>query len=169
MKNTAIRFGIYSSISLILLFSIQFFFEDTLGYSTSEIFGYISIVVALLFVFFAIKQFKTKVNNGKLSFKKALSIGLLVSLISSLTFGLINYVYVEVINPEFMAEYYSYQVENYRSSLSEIDFQDKLKQLESQKEVFTNPVISSLVMASTVLIIGFVISLISGLMLQSKK
>ncbi|MGM5468987.1 DUF4199 domain-containing protein [Flavobacteriaceae bacterium LMO-SS05] len=169
MKSTVIKFGMYSSLILLILFSLQFIFEENIGYELSEIFGYASIVISLIFVYFAIKHFRDHENNGQVSLGKAIGIGLLVSLLASLTFGIINYVYVEVINPEFMTEYYSHQVEIYRSSLSETNFQEKLKELESQKEMFTNPVISSVVMALTVLIIGLIFSLISGLILQRKS
>jgi hypothetical protein len=109
------------------------------------------------------------VNNGLVSFGKALLIGVLVSLLAGLTFGIINYVYVEVINPEFMTEYYDAMVEKARTSMDADEFQTKLQGMEAEKALFSNPIVSSLIMSSTVLIIGFIISLISGLMLQRKE
>lgn len=168
MKNTILKYGVYSSLTLVILFVIQFSFESNMSYSTSEVFGYISIVLALLFVYFAIKHFRDSINKGSVSFGKALLIGILVSLIAGLTFGIINYIYVEVINPEFMTEYYDQMVEKAKSTLTDAEFQVKLKQMKSEKELFSNPFVSSLIMSATVLIIGFIISLISGLILQRK-
>lgn len=168
MKKSVLKFGLYSSLTLVILFAIQFSVEDKLNYSSSEIFGYLSIVVALLFVYFAIKHYRDIINNGLVSFKKALIIGVLVSALAGLTFGIINYIYVEVINPEFMTAYYDYMVEKARTSLCADEFQIKLQTMEAEKALFSNAIISSLVMSATVLIMGFIISLISGLTLQRK-
>jgi hypothetical protein len=82
---------------------------------------------------------------------------------------LINLVYTEVINPDFTNEYYAQSIEKFRETLSEVEFQLKLKELEEQKEMFSNPLVGFSVMALTVFIIGFIISLISGLLLQRKN
>lgn len=168
MKQSVLKFGLFSSLTLVILFAIQFSIEDKLDYSSSEVFGYISIVLALIFIYFAIKHYRDSINNGKVSFSKSLLIGVLVSALAGLTFGIINYVYVEVINPEFMTAYYDYMVEEARNSLPANEFQIKLQAMEAKKALFSNSIISSLVMSATVLIIGFIISLISGLMLQRK-
>jgi len=168
MKQTIKKFGIYSSLLLVILFTISFFFEDAMSYSTSEIYGYASIVIALSFVYFGIKHYRDHVNGGHVSFIKSLKIGILISLLASITFGLINVVYTEIINPDFTTEYYSHYVEQYRDALPAVEFEAKLEQLETEKEFFANPLIGFSIMALTVLIIGFIISLLSGLILQRK-
>lgn len=168
MRKSVLKFGLLSSLTLVILFEIQFSLGDSLSYSNSEIFGYISIVLALLFIYFAIKNYKESINNGSVSFGKALVIGVLVSLLAGLTFGIINYIYVEVINPEFITEYYNHMVEKAKSSLSAAEFQIRLQDMEAEKALFSNSIISSLVMSATVLIIGFIIAVISGLILQRK-
>ncbi len=168
MKRTVIKFGKYSSIILVVLFGLSFIFQESMDYSTSEVFGYVVIVVALSFVYFGIKNYRDTINDGLVSFSKALKIGVLISLIASLTFGALNVVYTEIINPDFTEEYYAHSVEKYRESLPEAEFKVKYEQLESEKDLFTNPLINFMVMALTVFIIGFIISLISGLILQRK-
>lgn len=169
MKTTVVKFGIYSSALLIILFSLEFLFEGTMDFSTSEIFGYVSIILALSFVYFGIRSYRDNVNNGLVSFFKAIKIGLIITLLASITFGLINVVYTEIINPDFINEYYAYSIEKLRDTLPEAEFQTKLKGLESQKEMFANPFVNFSVMSLTVFIIGFIISLISGLILQRKN
>lgn len=169
MKQTVKKFGIYSSALLIVLFTFSFLFEDAMSYSTNEIFGYTSIVLALSFVYFGVKNYRDHVNNGHVSFLKALKIGLLISLFASVTFGLINVIYTEIINPDFTNEYYAHYVEQFRETLPAAELKIKLKDLESEKEFFANPIIGFSVMALTVLIIGLIISLISGLILQRKN
>jgi hypothetical protein len=168
MKNSILRFGIYSSLTLAILFIIGMIINDRFGTTPSEVFGYASMIISLLFVFVGIKHFRDKENNGIVSFKKALIIGLLISLMAALTFGIIDFIYVTVINPDFAAEYYAQAIEKFRATLPEIEFKVKLAELESQKELFMNPFISFLLMTVTVFVLGFIISLISALILQRK-
>jgi len=168
MKNTILKYGFYSAISLAVLFVIGFAIDTKSGYVASEIFGYASMIISLLFVFVGIKHFRDKVNNGLVTFGKALLMGLFISLIAALAFGIIDLIYITYINPDFATEYYAHSIEQFRNTLSEVDFKVKLAELESQKELFMNPFFSFLLMSITVFMIGFIISLISALILQRK-
>ncbi|MER3376153.1 MAG: DUF4199 domain-containing protein [Allomuricauda sp.] len=168
MKKTVLRFGLYGSITICVLFLISWFVLDGLPYSTQEVLGYVSMILALGFVFFGIKQYRDKENDGKLSFKKALLIGVLISLITALVFGILDVFYTEVLNPDFMTEYYNQSVETMKASLPADEFEAKLTEMESQKELFSNPLFSFALMAMTVFVIGFIISLLSALVLQRK-
>ncbi|WP_378180626.1 DUF4199 domain-containing protein [Aquimarina sp. SS2-1] len=168
MKNTIIRYGIYGAITICVLFLLSLTLGKNLSYSLQEVIGYTSMVVSLLFVYFGIKHYRDTENDGVVSFGKAMTIGLLISLFAALAFGILDYIYIKYINPDFTAEYYGHMVEQMRSSLSEAEFKVKLEELEAQKELFSSPFINFLLMSSTVLIIGVIISLISGLILQRK-
>jgi len=168
MKKTVLRFGLYGSITICILFLISWFVLNDLPYSTQEVLGYVSMVIALSFVFIGIKQYRDKENDGKVSFKKALLIGVLISLITALAFGILDVFYTEVLNPDFMTEYYNQSVETMKASLPSDEFEAKLTEMESQKELFSNPLFSFALMAMTVFVIGFIISLLSALVLQRK-
>jgi len=169
MKNSILRYGLFSSITLAILFVIGLVISNQIGNTPSEVFGYASMIVSLLFVFFGIKHFRDHENNGTVTFWKALVIGLLISLMAALTFGIIDFIYVTVINPDFAADYYAHSIEQFRATLPEAEFKIKLAEIESQKELFMNPYISFLLMTVTVLILGFMMSLISAVILQRKK
>ncbi len=168
MKKTVTRYGIYSFITIVVLFSIGLYIGKELDYSTREIIGYTTIVVSLSFIWLGIKHYRDKISDGKVSFGKALSIGLLISLFASVAFAVINAVYVEVIDPNFTADYYNYHVAEIKSNLSGAELEEALEKMESQKELFSSTTVGSLVMFLTVFVIGFIISLISSLILQRK-
>ncbi|MDH7447516.1 DUF4199 domain-containing protein [Aquimarina sp. 2201CG14-23] len=169
MKNTVLRYGIYGAITICVLFILALTLGKNLSYFTQEVIGYTSMVVSLIFVFFGIKHYRDKENNGIVSFGKALVIGMLISLLAAIAFGLLDVIYIKYINPDFTTEYYAHMVEQMRSSLPEAEFKVKLAELETQKELFSSPLMNFLLMSATVLIIGFIISLISGLILQRKS
>ncbi|MEX0362137.1 MAG: DUF4199 domain-containing protein, partial [Allomuricauda sp.] len=80
----------------------------------------------------------------------------------------LDVLFTEVLNPEFMEEYYEATVKSMRDSLPPAEFEVQLAEIESQKEMFSNPLFSFGLMAMTVFVIGFIISLISALILQRK-
>ncbi|GAA4276681.1 DUF4199 domain-containing protein [Aquimarina mytili] len=168
MKNTVLRYGVYSAITICALSLAGWFLGKNLDYGIQEVIGYASMVISLLFVFFGIKHYRDNENNGIVSFKKALLIGVLISLIAALAFGILDVIYVKFINPDFMAEYYTHYVEQMRNTLSEADFKVEFEKLEAQKKLFSNIFMSFFLMFATVLIIGFIISLLSALILQRK-
>jgi len=169
MKNTVLRYGIWSALGICILFLISSLALKSLDFKTQEIYGYASIIISLSFVYFGIKHFRDKENQGLLSFGKGVIIGLLITLFASVTFGLYNVIYVEYIDPEFMTKYYDYSVEQISKTLSGEELQAKLKKMEEEKELFAKPFMNFSLMFLTVFMIGLIISLISSLVLSKKN
>jgi len=168
MKNTVVRYGMYGAFTISVLFLIALYAGKNLSFTAQEVIGYTTMVVSLVFVYFGIKHYRDKENNGTVSFGKALAIGVLISLFAALAFGIMDVIYVKYINPDFTTEYYATITEQMKNSLPEAEYQIKVAELEAQKELFSSPLMTFLLMSATVLIIGFIISLISGLILQRK-
>lgn len=168
MKNTILKYGLYSAITICALALAGWFLGKNLDYSIQEVIGYTGMVVSLLFVFFGIKHFRDKENGGIVSFGKALLIGVLISLIAALAFGILDIIYIKYINPEFMADYYAHYVEETKNTLTGEELKATLAELESQKEMFSSVSVNFFLMFLTVFMIGFIISLISALILQRK-
>ena len=169
MKNTIKKYGIYAAMVGGLFFIASHYIPWGMGYSTLEVFGYVSIFASLSFVFFGIKHFRDEINNGMISFTKAFLIGLAISFISGIMIGLLDFIYVKVINPEFYTEYSQYILEDMRDTLTAEQFELEKLSLETQMETFAIPGISGLFMFAIVFVIGIMISLVSALILQRKK
>lgn len=169
MKNTIIKYGIYGLATAIILFLLALTLGKTFDYSTQEIIGYATMVASLSFVYFGIKHFRDKENNGLLSFGKALQIGILISLFAGLGFGIIDYLYTTVINPDFASEFLNKSLETMKNSLSPEEFAAKKAELQQQMQDFGGSGFMAFIMFATVVVIGFIISLISASLLQNKN
>lgn len=169
MKKTILRFGVYGIITIFILSLLIWSLIGSMDDVTGEIIGYSSMVISLLFVYFGIKHFRDKENNGIVTFGKALLIGILISLMVSLAFGILDVIYVKFINPEFMTDYYARNLEQLQASLPVEEFEIKKAELESEKEMFLNPFIHFFIMSMMVFVIGFIISMLSALILQRKN
>ncbi|MDD7884720.1 DUF4199 domain-containing protein [Flavivirga sp. 57AJ16] len=169
MKDTIKKFGGYAALVGGLIFVGGHFFDWNIDFGTLEVLGYASIFVSLSFVYFGIKHCRDRINNGIISFKNALCIGLAISAISGMAIGLLDVVYVTVINPDFVIEYKTYALEGMKSTLSATEFELEKATLEEQMKLFENPVFAGLIMFITVFVIGIIVSLIASLILQRKN
>lgn len=168
MKKTVIKFGIYAALVGGIFFIGSHFFDWNMDFDLLEVFGYASIFASLSFVFFGIKHFRDNLNNGLVSFKKALLIGLAISAIAGLAISILDIIYITIINPNFPSEYLQYALEGMKNTLSPEEFAIEKTALEEQMKLFETPIFSSLFMFTIVFTIGIIVSLISSLILQRK-
>lgn len=168
MKSTVIKFGGYGLLTSVIVFGLALTFGKGLSYSTQEVLGYASMIAALSFIFFGIKHFRDQVNNGLVSFGKALVIGLLISVFVGLGIGIADYIYTTVINPDFATEYLETSIKTMEATFSGEELATKKAELTQQMEDYGGSGFMAFIMFITVVMIGFIISLISGLILQRK-
>lgn len=154
MKSTVIRFGSYGLLTGVVVFLLHLILGiNNLDYTTNEILGYVSIFLSLSFVFFGIKHYRDHINNGMISLGKAIAIGVLISLLVGIGIGIADFIYTKYINPDFFS--------NYEQMLIDKGREDEIFEMTSTTAAFF--------MIALVTIIGFIISLISGLILQRKS
>jgi hypothetical protein len=153
MKNTILKYGSYGLLAGFIIFTIHLTLGiNNLDYSTNEILGYVSIFLSLSFIFFGIKHYRDHLNNGLVSFSKAIIIGVIISLLVAIGIAISDFMYTKYINPSFFNEYEQMLI-------------DKGRKDEIIKMTSTT---AALFMLALVSIIGFIISLISALILQRK-
>lgn len=168
MKNTVIKYGLYALVSGFVLFGLPFFLGMGVDFDYGELIGYTSMVLSLLFVYFGIKHYRDKENNGKISLAKAIGIGMLIALFSAIGVAVFDYIYTSQINPEFASEYLEYSIKKMQETLSAEELKVKTTELKQQMEDYGSPIFMAFMMFASVMILGFIISLISGLILQRK-
>jgi len=168
MKKTVINYGLYGLLTGAIFFLLAILLGKDLDYATQEIIGYTTMIVSLIFVFFGILHYRNKVNNGKVSFAKAFQIGIFISLIAGLGFGIVDYLYTTVINPDFAQEYLTRNIATMEATLSPEDVKIQKAALEQQMKDYGGSGFMALIMFASVVIIGLIISLISSLILQRK-
>ena len=169
MKSTVYRYGVYATLTIVGLSWGVFFLLKNLGQGLQEAAGYLSILLAMIFIFFGIRHFRDRVNGGYLSFGQGLKLGVLIVLLPAVAFGLFDILYTEIFNPTWKDDYYSKYIENIRKSVAADKLEAAIKKAEKEKEMFSNPLFQFLLMGGTVFIIGFIVAIISSLTLRRSK
>ncbi len=169
MKNTVIKYGLYALVSGFVLFGLPFFIGMGIDFEYGELLGYSAMLISLSFVFFGIKHFRDHHNKGQLAFKRALAIGMLIAICAALGVAIFDYVYTTQINPDFEAQYIEQSIAKMKATLSPEDLKIESTALKQQMEAYGGSSGMALLMFTTVIMLGFVVSLISGLVLKQKK
>ena len=169
MKSTVFRYGIYATLTIVGLSWGVFFLLKDMGQGLQEVAGYLTILLAMIFIFFGIRHFRDRVNGGYLSFGQGLKIGVLIVIIPAVAFGLFDILYTEVLNPTWKEEYYTKYIDGLKKSVAADKLDAAIKKAEKEKEMFSNPLFQFLLMGGTVFIIGFIVAIISSLTLRRNK
>jgi hypothetical protein len=170
MKSTVYRYSIYATITILVLAILQVtIIASWASFAVQEAAGYLSMLISMIFVFMGIRYYKDKVKKGFLSFGEGLKIGTLIVLLPAVFFGIFDILYTQVIDTAWTDHYYNHIVEEAKKTVAPEKLAAELQKIEQQKEIFASPVMQFLVMAGTVFIIGFIVTIISSLTLMKRK
>jgi len=170
MRRTVWTFGLIAGAILSIMMLITVPFADRIGFDKSLIVGYTSMVLGFLMIFFGVKSYRDNMGGGSISFGRALTIGLLITVIASVcyvaTWLVINYTMM----PDFADKYAAYAVEQVRKSgASQAEIDAKAKEMEHMKVMLKNPVTNAASTFLEPLPVGVLLALISAAILRRKR
>jgi hypothetical protein len=149
-----------------IVFNLMLFFLK-MHYEQSTAVGIVSVVIMIGVLLFAFIQYK-KSNEGSISLSEAIKIGLGVSLISAILGIIYAFILTEFLDPGMMEKVLDLQMEKIRASNPEMS-QEALDSTRSMSEKFSSPLIRSAFQLIFALFIGFIISLIGGLIVKKSR
>lgn len=116
MKRTILTWGLISGVISITLMIGMMQFIDRIGFDRAEVFGYTTLVLSSLLIFFGVRSFRDNVAGGKLSFGKGFLVGLGIALISAVCYVAVWEVVYFNFMPDFADEYAAHMVEKAEAS-----------------------------------------------------
>jgi len=171
MKKTILRYGFIAGLvaPIIMLLSLLFG-VDHLDSIWGMVIGYAGMIIAFSFIFVAIVKYRDQINNGVISFGRALLIGLAISLIASTMYvaaWMIEYKYVF---PDFMDKYAAKELVKMKNDgASETEIQKASTEMAEFKEMYKNPGVRIAFTYAEILPIGIFASLLAAAILRRKK
>lgn len=165
IKTTIINYAlILSAISI--AFNLMLYFLD-MHYQQSQMTGIVGIVIMIGVLIYSFIDHK-KLNEGYLSLSEALKIGLGISALAGLIGVAYTFVLTEFLDPNMMEKALDFQLEKMRIDNPEMT-QNQLDGIRSMQEKFSGPLIRSAFQIIGSLFIGFIISLIGGLIVKKSR
>jgi len=170
MKKTVLTFGLISGAIISVLMLATLPFAHQIGFSRALIVGYTNMVLSFLLVFFGIRSYRENVGNGRISFGRAFSVGLLIMLISCAFYVITWELMYFFLMPGFLDEYSAYAVQNMRAAgASAEQINQQIAEMKQFQVLYSNPFINAAFTLLEPLPVGLVMTLISALILRKRE
>jgi hypothetical protein len=170
MKKTILTFGLISGAIASLLMAATLPFADRIGFNKAEVIGYTTIVLSALLIFFGIRSYRDNAGNGQITFTKAFTVGISITLISCVCYVVTWEVLYYNFLPGFMDKYAAYMIEKAKASgASAAALQAQLQQLKKYKELYQNPLFNTAITFLEPFPIGLAITLVSAAILKKRR
>src|SRR5262245_26778266 len=116
MKKTVLTFGLISgAIAALVMFGTMPFVGDV-PFEYLTVLGYPIFVICFLMVFFGIRSYRENVGGGTITFGRAFTVGILITLISCVIYAISwDFIYRNFF-PDFLEKYGNYMVEKQRAA-----------------------------------------------------
>jgi hypothetical protein len=165
LKSNILQYGfLLGGISVV--FALMLFFLD-MHYTQESSVGIISIIITFAVIVLGQYNFR-KDNNGFLSFGEALKLGVGIALISSIIGVTYQVLLVTVIDPDTIPKMITIAENQLYESYPEMSQEQIDQMLEMQNKFITPKMMAAFGLIGGVFI-GFIISLITGLILKRNR
>jgi hypothetical protein len=163
MKKTVVTFGLISGAVASALMLLTLPFLDRIGFDRGEVIGYAGIVLSFLLVFFGIRSYRDNVADGSVTFARAFTVGILISLISSACYVVTwEFIYFKLA-PGFFEKYSAYAVAHARASGATPEaIEQTARQMQSLKALYDRPLVNAAMTFLEPFPVGLVMTLISA-------
>lgn len=171
MKKDVWTFGLIAGgiLAAMMVITLRLSNYGAMEFDHAELFGYTTMVLAFVLIFFAIRSYRENVGGGAITFGKALQVGLLVTLIASTVYvATWEILYYNVVT-DFGDKYAAHQLEKMRAKGATDAAMEKAKQdMVRFKELYKNPFINAGITYLEVFPVGLIITFIFAGILRRK-
>lgn len=169
MKKVILTYGLIAGIMVSALMVLGIFINKEHDLTVGMIYGYASMVMAFSMIYVAVRQFRNQFMDGKISFGKALLIGLGITLIASTFYVLTWEIEYKYVFPDFMQGYASSSIESMKSSgANAAEIQTATAEMNEMVKNYENPAYRIPLTYAEILPVGVLISLICAFILRRK-
>ena len=171
MKKTVLTFGIISGVIISVLMGATSLFADQIGFDRAVVVGYTSMLVAFLLVFFGIKSYRDNVGDGEITFRRAFTVGMLITLITCVFYVVSWEILYYTLLHDFPEKYGNYLIEKSRASgATPEQIAQELEKIKEMKALLDNPLLGpAVIFISEPLPVGLVMTLISAAILRKRR
>ena len=170
MKKTVWTYGLISGaiISVLMLATVPF--RDRIGFDHGLTVGYTTMVLAFLVIYFGVRSYRDHVGGGSIGFGRALAVGSLIALISSVCYTATWEVVYFRFMPDFLDKYQAYQVNKLREGgASQAAIDQSVAEMQRLAVMYKNPVVNSAMTLVEPLPVGLVIAFVSAAVLRRRR
>lgn len=171
--NPAIRYPlVYGGLAGLIIVGISLiaYGSGLVGHSTSPLFGYTVMLLALTMIFVGVKRYRDVELGGVIKFGRALAVALGIGLVAAIIYAAAFEIYVAVTGFDFTAWYSEIRrQELVASGASQTAIQAELAEIRAFGETYKNPLVRIPFHFLEIGPVCIVIALISAALLRNPR
>ena len=170
MKKTVLTFGLIGGAIMATMMFATLPFMDKIGFDRGVIVGYTTMILAFMLVFFGIRAYRENVNGGVISFSRAFTVGILITLVACVCYVVAWEILYFNFMPDFLDKYAAYTVEKAKAAgATQQAIDAQVQEMKQFKQMYDNPFINAAITLLEPLPVGILITLVSSLILRKKR
>lgn len=172
MRKIVLTYGLISGtiVSAMMMITMPLYESGTLKIDRGEIIGYTTMVIALSLIFFGIKSVRDNHLKGSITFGKAATVGLLITLIASLMYATSWEITLKTMKGDFVKQMTEKAIEKAKQNGDDENaIANVQKQMDDFAAMYKNPIIRFAVTLMEIAPVGILISLLSAAILRRKE
>jgi hypothetical protein len=169
MKKTVLTFGLIAGLIISVLMGGSLLLADKIGTGHSMALGYTIMVASFLLIYFGIRSYRDNTLNGQISFGRAFTCGILITLITTVCYVAMWEILYFNFMPHFMDSYFAAQIHKVQASgLDQAAINAKVAEIQHSQQLYQNPFVNMAYTFMEPLPVGLLITLISAAILRRK-
>ena len=170
MKRIVLTFGLISGALLSGMMLVMMQFIDRIGMDHGMVIGYTMMVLAFLLVFFGIRSYRENVGDGRISFGRALGVGLLIMTICCICYVVTWEIVYFTFMHDFSDKYAAYIIEKARAAgASAEEIARQTEEMRKFKTMYNNVFYNAAFTFLEPLPVGVPMTLISAAILRKRR
>ena len=171
MKRTVIKYGLISGALISVMMMLTIPFHDRIGFDAAGLLvGYTTMLLAFLLIYFGVRSYRDTVGGGSVRFGRALAVGVLIALVSSVCYVATWEVMYFKFMPDFMDKYSAHELETARASgASEGQLASRKVEMAKFAVMYKNPLYNSALAFMEPLPVGLIVALVSAGVLSRRR
>jgi uncharacterized membrane protein (UPF0136 family) len=169
MKKTVLTFGLIAGVIISVLMNASLLLAKRIGSGHSMALGYTIMVASFLLVYFGIRSYRDNNLGGQISFGRAFSCGILITLITTVFYVVSWEIMFFNFMPHFMDGYFAAQIHRVQASgLDAATIATRVAAIQHSQHMYQNPFVNAAYTFIEPLPVGLIITLISAGVLRRK-
>ncbi|MGH6615836.1 DUF4199 domain-containing protein [Sphingomonas sp.] len=143
---------------------------NRMKFFSSELFGYLVMLVALTFIFVGIKRYRDVERGGIVKFGAAFGVGFAIAVVAALTYIAVWEIYLAATNYAFIDQYIAGIVRARQAAgVTGPELAREVEKLEAMRVQYANPLFRIPITFAEIFPVGLAVSLVSALLLRMPK
>jgi hypothetical protein len=163
MQRIVLTFGLIGGAVIALMMALTLPFQEQIGFDRGVVVGYTTMVLAFLMVYFGVRSYRDTVGGGHLTFGRAFTVGLLITLVITVCYVATWQVMYYGFMPDFLERYTAFALEKARQGgASEADLARQARELREFATMYQNPLVNIAFSFLEPLPVGLVFTLVTA-------